>query len=458
MFVGGSMSRVQEWKEVVDKVVSRLSTWKMKALSIGGRLTFLKSVLGSMPIFHMSIFRVPSSVLHTLESIRSHFFNGHDLKSKKASWVKWSSVLAAKNKGGLGVSSLYALNRGLTIKWVWRFYSHKSSLWTRVVKAIHGDDWKMGKDIKAGTRSCWLNIVNEVKSLKNQGVNVFEYMRLNLGNGDSTLFWEDNWINGFVLKDMYPRIYALEKSKMVKVSSKLMDFSLDNLFRRNVRGGVKQSQYDALSDLVNVVTLVPASDRYVWSLESSGEFSVASIRKVIDDNRLPNVSSMTRWVKFVPIKVNVLAWKVKLDALPTRLNISRRGMDIESILCPICGCGVESSSHLFFKCSLVRQINRKISLWWDVTYIDINSYEEWLNWMVSLRFSVKLKELFEGVFYVSWWCIWSYRNKLLFETKAPSKAMLFDDVVSSSYHWCRFRCKASFSRDVWLKNPYLIVV
>ncbi|GKA08676.1 RNA-directed DNA polymerase, eukaryota [Tanacetum coccineum] len=41
--VGGNMSRKQAWKEVVDKVLSRLSRWKMKLLSIGGRLTLLKS-------------------------------------------------------------------------------------------------------------------------------------------------------------------------------------------------------------------------------------------------------------------------------------------------------------------------------------------------------------------------------------------------------------------------------
>ncbi|GJZ43695.1 RNA-directed DNA polymerase, eukaryota [Tanacetum coccineum] len=34
--VGGSMSRVQAWTEVIDKVKSRLSNWKMKALSIRG--------------------------------------------------------------------------------------------------------------------------------------------------------------------------------------------------------------------------------------------------------------------------------------------------------------------------------------------------------------------------------------------------------------------------------------
>ncbi|GKD38865.1 RNA-directed DNA polymerase, eukaryota, partial [Tanacetum coccineum] len=119
--VGGSMSRVQAWQEIVEKVKSRLSKWKMKTLSIGGRLTLLKSVLGSIPVFHMSLFKVPSKVLQNLESIRRHFFNGHDLGSNKATWVKWNNVLTDKKRGGLGVSSLYALNRGLMLKWVWKF-------------------------------------------------------------------------------------------------------------------------------------------------------------------------------------------------------------------------------------------------------------------------------------------------------------------------------------------------
>nr|GEY86813.1 RNA-directed DNA polymerase, eukaryota [Tanacetum cinerariifolium] len=99
--VGDIMSRKHAWKEVVDKVLFRLSIWKMKIRSIGGRFTLLKSVLGSMPIFHMSIFKVPSSILKTLESIRSWFFNGQDPKSKKASWLKWNNVLTPKDKGGI---------------------------------------------------------------------------------------------------------------------------------------------------------------------------------------------------------------------------------------------------------------------------------------------------------------------------------------------------------------------
>ncbi|GJY32697.1 RNA-directed DNA polymerase, eukaryota [Tanacetum coccineum] len=319
--VGGKMSRVKEWNEVVDKVVSRLSKWKMKTLSIGGRLTLLKSVLGSIPIFHMSIYRVPSRVLQQLESIRNRFFNGNDLGSKKAIWIKWSNVLADKAKGGLGVSSLYALNRGLMIKWLWRFYAQNTSLWVRVVK-LYCRKKEGGSNISS--RSIMLvNIVKEVSVLQAKGVNVMNYVRLKLGNGESTSFWEDNWINGGVLKDVFPRLYALEMCKKVSL--------------------------DILSVMVREVGLVPMSDRYIWSLEGSGDFSVASIRKVIDDKFLPNVS----------------------------YNICDG-----------------------FKKCLSRQIVRKVSSWWNVDYVGANSYEEWLDWLGSLRLPAKLKLMLEGVFYV----------------------------------------------------------
>ncbi|GJW52675.1 RNA-directed DNA polymerase, eukaryota [Tanacetum coccineum] len=318
--VGGSMSQVQAWKVVIDKVKSLLYKWKIKPyLLVDG--------------------------------------------SNKATWVKWNSVLTAKDSGGLGVSSLYALNRGLMMKWVCRFYNQKTSLWANVIKAIHGEDGSMGKENYVGVRTCWTAIVNEIRVLRDQGVNVLEFMRLKLGNEDMASFWNDNWSGGGVLKDLYPRLYALENGKSVNVCTKLSDLSMDYSFRRKTRGGAEQVQLNALLELVSTVNLVPMGDMWVWTLESSGEFLVASLRKVIDEKRIPSVCSKTRWVKYVPIKVNVLAWKIKMDVLLTRLNISRRGIDIHSISCPICDCGVESLDHLFFRCNLTRQIARKISLW-----------------------------------------------------------------------------------------------
>ncbi|GJX99838.1 hypothetical protein Tco_0356857 [Tanacetum coccineum] len=82
-----------------------------------------------------------------------------------------------------------------------------------------------------------------------------------------------------------------------------------------------------------------------------------------------------------------------------------------------------------------RQIARKICSWWDIEYSDVNSFTEWINWMASLRLQSKVKMMIQGVFFVVWWLVWSYRNKLLFEEKKPSKAIIFDDVVSISFYW-----------------------
>ncbi|GJX62366.1 RNA-directed DNA polymerase, eukaryota, partial [Tanacetum coccineum] len=42
-------------------------------------------------------------------------------------------------------------------------------------------------------------------------------------------------------------------------------------------------------------------DRWRWTLDGSGDFSVASVRRALDDIRLPCVSTQTRWIKEVPI-------------------------------------------------------------------------------------------------------------------------------------------------------------
>nr|GEV91024.1 RNA-directed DNA polymerase, eukaryota, reverse transcriptase zinc-binding domain protein [Tanacetum cinerariifolium] len=295
--VGGSMNRVDAWNEVVDKV-----------------------------------------------------------GSKKAIWVKWNDVLKDKARGGLGVASLYALNRGLLVKWYWKFFNQNSSLWAKVIKAIYGED-------------------GGVDSMK-------------IGNGDTVSFWKDDWQGEGALKILFPRLFALENSKDVTVNEKLRDSSLLFSFRRNTRG-TESAQYNGLVDLVSTININPSEDRWNWSLESSREFTVAYIRRVIDEKGILSVHSQTRWVKFVPIKLNVLAWKIKLDAIPTRLNISRRGIDIPCLECPCCGRGVESSAHIFFQCNLVRQIARRLrvggTLSTRIAILMMNGSFGWCRYILGSR-------------------------------------------------------------------------
>ncbi|GJR84433.1 RNA-directed DNA polymerase, eukaryota [Tanacetum coccineum] len=139
--------------------------------------------------------------------------------------------------------------------------------------------------LTASHPSLWNSIIKEIQVIKLQG--------------DS------------VLKDMFPRLYSLENFKDCYVADKILS-SVTTSFRRPVR------------------------DRWVWDMNDDGVFRVKDVRNLLDDTLLPKDEFSTRWVKCVPIKINVFAWKIFLDRLPTRLNLYRRGVVITSVECPNC--------------------------------------------------------------------------------------------------------------------------
>ncbi|GKD73221.1 RNA-directed DNA polymerase, eukaryota, reverse transcriptase zinc-binding domain protein [Tanacetum coccineum] len=99
--------------------------------------------------------------------------------------------------------------------------------------------------------------------------------------------------------------------------------------------------------MIQDITISDNKDRWKWSLAPNG-FSVASARKFIDEHFLPCGLSCTRWNKGVLIKVNVFMWRLNLDKLSSMVNMERKGIDIDSLLCPMCGDHVENVDHLFF--------------------------------------------------------------------------------------------------------------
>ncbi|GJT30237.1 RNA-directed DNA polymerase, eukaryota [Tanacetum coccineum] len=452
ILVGDNMSSKKAWDETINKMKKRLSRWKLNTLSVGGRLTLLKSVLGSTPIYNMSIFKVPKSVLNYMESLRRNFFNGFQEGDRKIAWVKWSKVLASKKFGGLGVSSFFALNRALLFKWVWRYLSHDNSLWSRIISALHGLN---GHVLSAAFNSTWSSIITEVNSLKVKGVDLISHCKIRVGKGTGTSFWKDLWIGDNLLKLSFPRLFALEENKDISVADK-MNTSISSSFRRHVRGGVESQQLDQLSLLLDTVILSNMDDRWFWDLNGDGVFQVKDVRSMLDEAFLPKMEVPTRWIKSIPIKVNVFAWKLYLDRLPTRSNLSRRNVSLPSLACPLCDHVLEDSSHLFFGCSVAKDIQKLICRWWNLDVHPYESYEDWLSWFKSIRLGSKTKEVLEGVFYVSWWSLWNFRNQFLFASPIPRKDAIFDNIVLRSFYWCVARCNRTLNWVSWLQHPFLI--
>ncbi|GKD46079.1 RNA-directed DNA polymerase, eukaryota [Tanacetum coccineum] len=276
-----------------------------------------------------------------------------------------------------------------------------------------------------------------------------------VGNGNNTSFWLDIWKGDLTLRDNFPRMYALELDKQIFVADK-MAAQVDASFRRPVRGGIELNQFNDLVSFIDSVSLSSSHDRWVCNASGDGNFRVKDIRNFIDDLFLPSRPETTRWVKFIPIKINVFTWRARRDCLPTRANLIRRGVFMESVNCPICGLHEENAHHIFSQCDLAQAVLRRICRWWDLDWQFWTSFSSWNLWFSSVRLTSNIKSLLEGVFSIAWWSIWVFRNRLLFDDKPPSRSTIHDDITSLSFHWCKNKCKWTFSWEAWLKNPHLI--
>ena len=68
--LGATHKSMVVWDGVEERPRKRLACWKRSYLSKGGRITLIRNTLSSMPIYHMSLVRMPKSWLIVLRRSR----------------------------------------------------------------------------------------------------------------------------------------------------------------------------------------------------------------------------------------------------------------------------------------------------------------------------------------------------------------------------------------------------
>ncbi|KAJ0610677.1 putative RNA-directed DNA polymerase [Helianthus annuus] len=186
--IGDNMKRISPWKPIIDKFAKRLSSWKAKTLSLGGRITLAKAVLGNLPSYFLSIFKAPVKVLKTLEGLRRDFVWGKTGSKCKMRWVAWNKIQAPRRFCGLGLGEMRSLNWALLMKWRWRFKSDPNQFWARVVMAIHGDHGEVDQvPLKISLTGAWKDTVFVAKDLRKAGIDNPELLGLDEKNNTFSL-------------------------------------------------------------------------------------------------------------------------------------------------------------------------------------------------------------------------------------------------------------------------------
>ncbi|WRX16202.1 Reverse transcriptase domain - like 10 [Theobroma cacao] len=197
--------KVLLFDSLINKIRDRITGWENKVLSPGGRITLLRSVLSSMPIYLLQVIKPPVTVIERIERIFNSFIWGGSLDSKKMHWTAWGKIALPCSEGGLGIRNLTDVFEAFSAKLLWKFQTC-NNLWTRYMKARYCTGQLPHKvTAKPHDSPTWKRMLIE-RDITGQQI------RWRLGKGD-LFFWHDIWFGDDSLVTLFPSF----SNSMIKV-------------------------------------------------------------------------------------------------------------------------------------------------------------------------------------------------------------------------------------------------
>nr|GEV24337.1 RNA-directed DNA polymerase, eukaryota [Tanacetum cinerariifolium] len=121
------------------------------------------------------------------------------------------------------------------------------------------------------------------------------------------------------------------------------------------------------------------------------------------------------------------------------VNLNKKGIDVDSLLCPICNEDLEMVNHFFFSCDMAKDLWALLARWWELDIPFCLNISDWFAWLDSLSISHKARAFLEGVEEILLWHILNFRNRLVFSNSPPKKALLWDSIVLNRVKRLRYR-------------------
>ncbi|RVX18958.1 Transposon TX1 uncharacterized 149 kDa protein [Vitis vinifera] len=352
--LGAKHKAMAMWDGVEARMRRRLALWKRQYLSKGGRITLIKSTLVSMPIYQLSLFRMPKLVVKRLEKLQRDFLWGGGSLERKIHLINWAVVCTQKESGGLGIRKIDLLNKALLGKWIWRFAIEEDFFWRKVVGVKYGRlgfGWRTKEARGTFGVGVWRDILKESSWC-------WDNMEFKVGKGTKVSFWTDHWCGNEELAQTFPQLFELAVQRNASVNE-MWDSSLgQGGWNIRLSRNLNDWELDALGELLQLLRDLRTSleeDAVIWKGESHGLFRIKDAYKCLAG---PNVISFPKkgiWVDKVPTKVAFFAWEASWEKVLTLDKLQRRGWQFPN-RCFLCGCEEENVNHILLHCTVVRAL------------------------------------------------------------------------------------------------------
>ncbi|XP_073133945.1 uncharacterized protein [Henckelia pumila] len=246
------------FEPLLQSVRKKLEGWESRSLAPGSRMTLIRSVLLSIPIYLCQVIQPPLAVLEKLERIFNAFLWGSRPLEKKWHWARWSRACLPVQEGGLGFRSLKDIVDSFSMK-LWFRFRQGSSLWARFLSRKYC--WTVSP-ICAPSRGAisptWRRLL-QIRPRAEPGI------RWRIGLGDVS-FWDDIWLGDAPLSSRC----NVRGDRCVHVFSILLEGDWDfDLLCAVVAPSVAE-------EIVQIPVLVDEPDATIWIHSTDGAFSVRS--------------------------------------------------------------------------------------------------------------------------------------------------------------------------------------
>ncbi|XP_022031774.1 uncharacterized protein LOC110932826 [Helianthus annuus] len=265
-------------------------------------------------------------------------------------------------------------------------------------------------------------------------------------------FWKECWLGEDTLQSRFPGLYCLERVKNARISErvKVVDggIVLDFNWLRQPVTPDEAAELQTLTSELGAAVLGNGEDRWSWSLEESGMFSVKSLKNSIQAARFTDLGNEFEWNNWIPIKVNFLAWRLSLDRVPTLVALARRNVIVGEIRCKICGLYDEDVDHLFVGCELAQKVWDLVSKWCKISGIYGFGIKDILGWHKQVRGCKKWRKLIYGIMQIALWVVWRSRNDLVFDGKEVKVDQIMNEIKQLGFLWIGSRSR--FKEISWV--------
>ncbi|XP_071719494.1 uncharacterized protein [Rutidosis leptorrhynchoides] len=197
-------------------------------------------------------------------------------------------------------------------------------------------------------------------------------------------------------------------------------------------------------------------DSWKWQWDGNGVFKCCVMAELIDEKLLHNsfCDYETLRNKLVPKKLEIFVWRTVPKRIPTRVELDKKSIDLDSVRCPMCDEDLETVEHDIIFCKFDSEVWARVFNWWKLGNIIDFSIDEVFKDTRPYSSSIHKSVVWQAVKWVSSYFIWKNRNNKVFGKHSSTSVMLFNEIQCKSYEWFTARSKKyKFDWHTWLIDP-----